>query len=73
MADYLLSAEVAELFNVHPHTIALWTRQGKLSFTQTLGGIRRYPKAEMEALAASLQYHSDFEPKPVSVEEVAGV
>jgi excisionase family DNA binding protein len=71
MADYLQSAEVAALLNVSPKTVSRWAKAGKLSFTQTLGGHRRYSQAEVEELVASLHYHSDFEPVLVSTKEAS--
>ena len=41
---YLSRAEVARLFHVSPITVARWADQGKLPFTMTLGGQRRYPR-----------------------------
>ena len=73
MADYMLSGEVAELFNVDPKTVSRWARQGKLPYKLTLGGIHRYPRIAIEAMAAGLEYHlpteagSKVEPEPVEV------
>ncbi|MGW6260347.1 BldC family transcriptional regulator [Streptomyces sp. NPDC055085] len=43
-------AEVARLFRVDPKTVSRWARNGKLSYTITLGGHRRFPKQEVEKL-----------------------
>lgn len=47
MTMYLSRAEVARLFQVSPATVARWTRQGKLPYTRTLGGRRRYPRGKI--------------------------
>lgn len=51
---YLRTAEVAELLHVSPKTVSRWAKEGKLSFTTTLGGHRRYPAESIEALARTL-------------------
>lgn len=48
---YLSRAEVARLFDVSPHTIYRWTREGRLPYVLTPGGRRRYPREEVERLA----------------------
>jgi excisionase family DNA binding protein len=48
----LTPAEVALRFRVSPKTIAKWHRQGKLTAIRTVGGHRRFPAAEVEALLA---------------------
>lgn len=42
--------EVAFLFRVDPATVRNWARVGKLHPVRTLGGQRRYRKAEVQAL-----------------------
>lgn len=51
--DKLTPQEVADIFHVDPKTVARWARSGKLDFTTTLGGHRRYFREQVEALAAS--------------------
>lgn len=51
--DKLTPQEVADIFHVDPKTVARWARSGKLDFTTTLGGHRRYSRSQIEALAAS--------------------
>jgi len=48
---YLYAAEVAALFRVGSKTVARWAAEGKLPSMKTLGGHRRYPRKEIEALA----------------------
>ena len=42
--------EVADLFRVSPKTVARWASAGKITAVRTLGGHRRYPEAEAQAL-----------------------
>ena len=51
ISDRLTPKEVAEIFRVDPKTVARWARDGKLEFTTTLGGHRRYFRSQVEALA----------------------
>ena len=52
---YLRTAEVAEILSVSPKTVSRWAKEGKLPFMKTLGGHRRYPEAEIRALAEELR------------------
>jgi excisionase family DNA binding protein len=52
---YLRTAEVADILHVTPKTVSRWAKEGKLPFLKTLGGHRRYPDAEIRALAQRLQ------------------
>lgn len=50
-ADILLRpGEVAALFSVDPKTVSTWGDSGKLTVVKTLGGHRRYRRAEVLAL-----------------------
>jgi excisionase family DNA binding protein len=53
--SYLHSAEVADILQVSPKTVSRWAKEGKLPFLKTLGGHRRYPEAEIRALAEGLR------------------
>ncbi|OFX13652.1 MAG: hypothetical protein A2V59_07655 [Armatimonadetes bacterium RBG_19FT_COMBO_69_19] len=56
---YLSRLDVATLFDVSPHTVYRWTREGRLPYVLTPGGRRRYPREEIQRLAASwLQVHT---------------
>lgn len=46
--ELLTPAEVAKLFRVDPKTVTRWAQAGKLNFIRTLGGHRRFSKAEVE-------------------------
>lgn len=53
--DTLLTpAEVAELFRVDPKTVTRWAKAGLLDAIRTLGGHRRYRRAQVMALLANL-------------------
>jgi excisionase family DNA binding protein len=52
---FLTTTEVAAILHVTPKTISRWAKEGKLPFLRTLGGHRRYPEAEIRALADRLQ------------------
>lgn len=45
--ELLTRVEVAKMFRVDPKTVTRWANGGKLSFVRTLGGHRRYRKAEV--------------------------
>lgn len=47
--ELLTPGEVAELFRVNAKTVTRWARAGKISVVRTLGGHRRYRRAEIEA------------------------
>jgi excisionase family DNA binding protein len=51
---YLQTHEVAEILHVSPKTVARWAKDGKLPFQKTMGGHRRFPEAEIRALADEL-------------------
>lgn len=48
---YLRAAEAAALLHVSPKTISRWAREGKLGHVVTLGGHRRFSRADIETLA----------------------
>lgn len=49
----LTPAEVAALYRVDPKTVSRWARAGRLACIRTLGGHRRYPAAQFQALLDS--------------------
>lgn len=53
--DYLRVAEVAELFHVSTKTVVRWATEGKLPHVLTLGGHRRFPRADIERVVEGLQ------------------
>jgi len=52
--DFLLPKEVAALLHVSPKTVARWATQQKLPYVKTLGGHRRFPADQIEALVRRL-------------------
>src|SRR5215203_1265968 len=54
-SSYLLPSEVAEVLQVSPKTVTRWAKEGKLPSRRTLGGHRRYARADIESLAERLQ------------------
>lgn len=46
----LMPAEVAALFRVDPKTVTRWAQAGKINSIRTLGGHRRFRRAEVIAL-----------------------
>lgn len=54
--DYLTVSEVATLFHVSTKTVVRWANDGRLPYMSTLGGHRRFPRAEIEQLLAGQQH-----------------
>lgn len=49
--DRLLTpGEVAKLYRVDPKTVSRWAEAGRIGFTRTLGGHRRYRESEVREL-----------------------
>lgn len=53
--ELLTPGEVARLFAVDPKTVTRWAKAGKLTSVRTLGGHRRFRRAEVESLLAGTQ------------------
>ncbi|HUG87736.1 MAG TPA: helix-turn-helix domain-containing protein [Actinomycetota bacterium] len=53
-AEYLKTAEVAEILHVSPKTVTRWAKDGKLPHSRTLGGHRRFPAEAIRRLAEGL-------------------
>lgn len=49
--DLMTPAEAASVFGVDPKSLARWAKAGRLTVRMTLGGHRRYLRAEVEAAA----------------------
>lgn len=47
-------AEAGDLLGVHPKTVALYADAGRLWSTRTIGGHRRYDRADVLTLARQL-------------------
>lgn len=54
LADYLKTAEVADILHVSPKTVTRWAKDGKLPHSRTLGGHRRFPAASIRKMAEGL-------------------
>jgi excisionase family DNA binding protein len=57
-AKYLRPDEVARLLHVSPKTVNRWADRGWLWCSVTLGGHRRYRRADVEALAERMRGNS---------------
>jgi excisionase family DNA binding protein len=53
-ADYLKTAEVADILHVSPKTVTRWAKDGKLPHSRTLGGHRRFPAGSIRKMAEGL-------------------
>ena len=62
--EYLLAAEVGRLLRVSPKTVSRWAKEGKLPYSRTLGGHRRFPAGPIRALRLGLESDS------LSVDEI---
>lgn len=49
-AGYLTATQVGAIMQVSGKTITRWARAGKLPFSRTLGGHRRFPEQEIRDL-----------------------
>lgn len=62
--QYLRTADVARLLRVSPETVTHWAAEGKLPFSRTLGGHRRFPAGPIRRLVL------DLEASSVTVDEI---
>ncbi len=53
-AEYLKTAEVADILHVSPKTVTRWAKDGKLPHSRTLGGHRRFPATQIRQVAEGL-------------------
>lgn len=51
-SDVLTTSEVAKRFRVEPRTVSRWAQRGLVPFFSTPTGHRRYPRADIESMAA---------------------
>jgi len=56
--DYLRAAEAAALLHVSPKTIGRWAKEGKVAHIVTLGGHRRFSRADVERLVRAMESSS---------------
>lgn len=52
--QYLTPGEVARMLHVSPKTISRWASQGLLPCLVTLGGHRRFRRADVEEIARGM-------------------
>ena len=64
--DYLRAAEAAALLHVSPKTIGRWAKEGKVAHIVTLGGHRRFSRADVERLVHEMESVSNGRPAPVA-------
>jgi excisionase family DNA binding protein len=64
--DYLRAAEAAALLHVSPKTIGRWAKEGKVAHIVTLGGHRRFSRADVERLVRDMESASNGRPAPVA-------
>lgn len=60
--ELLTPKQAAALFHVDTSTVSRWARAGKISSTTTLGGHRRYYRAEIHDLLDRLHLPGDAAP-----------
>ena len=53
-AEYLKTAEVADILHVSPKTVTRWAKDGKIPHSRTLGGHRRFPAGSIRKMAEGL-------------------
>ena len=54
-ATFLRPADVAAILQVSLKTVTRWAKEGKLASCRTLGGHRRYARADIESLVERLE------------------
>ncbi len=52
--EYLLPGEAAKLLHVSPKTLARWAHLGHITCITTLGGHRRFRRADADALLEAM-------------------
>lgn len=54
--DYMTPGDVARVLHVSPKTVVRWAACGFIPYILTLGGHRRFQRADVEALAARMTF-----------------
>lgn len=54
-SKHLTTQQVAAIFHVHPSTVVMWARDGKLAHSRTAGGHRRFDPVDVERLRVETQ------------------
>lgn len=61
----LTPKEAADLFGVNPKTVTRWAKAGKIPSFLTIGGHRRFRRADVEeAMTATWTGYTDNKPSP---------
>ena len=53
LSEWFTNQATARIFGVGPTTIPRWADQGRLPYTRTVGGHRRFKRSTVEALSLS--------------------
>lgn len=53
-SGFLTATQTAELFGVTPRTVVRWAKDGRLASVRTLGGHRRFRRADVAELYEDL-------------------
>ena len=53
--DYLTPGEVARSLHVSPKTIVRWANEGRIKYTTTLGGHRRFRREDIDQVVAETE------------------
>lgn len=56
--DAIPAGVVAQMFSVDPKTVVRWANEGKLPCFRTIGGHRRFRKADVDKLLEELSHGS---------------
>ncbi len=64
--EWLTLREASELLGVHPSTLRRWSDEGKIPFTRTPGGHRRFHRQALEAYLQRQETEPPHPPSPVS-------
>ncbi|MGH9280408.1 MAG: MerR family transcriptional regulator [Acidimicrobiales bacterium] len=60
--DYLKPSEVARILHVSPKTVDRWANEGRIACIVTLGGHRRFSRADVAAAAEEMRRRGRRDP-----------
>ena len=72
MSDFISLKDAAAIIGVHPSTVRLWTDKGVLPAHRTVGGHRRYKRADVELWAENSR-RGGLEPEAIMQSAVRNV
>ena len=61
--EYLTPGQVARMLHVSPKTVDRWADQGRIGCIVTLGGHRRFARADVEEVAAAMRLRGSPSPR----------